>query len=178
MKPGVVGSIREEYGRYKAMAERVFAQLAPAELTRRPEGDGNSIATLAWHVSGNLKSRFTDFLTADGEKAWREREDEFSPRDVEREELLRHWEEGWDVLFHALSGLNDDDLDRVVSIRGRELSVAEALHRSLAHVAYHVGQMVSFGRMVRGASWDFITIPPGGTEAYDRAPDRERPSEL
>ena len=174
----VLKSIREEYGRYKAMAERVFLQLSLEQLRQRPEGDGNSIATLAWHISENLKSRFTDFLSSDGEKPWRKREEEFAPREGGREELLREWEEGWAVLFEALSTLDDASLDGVVSIRGRELSVIEALHRSLAHVAYHVGQMVSFGRMLRGEDWEFITIPPGGSEAYNRDPNREKPSEI
>lgn len=174
----VVDSIREEYRRYKAMAEKVFAQLDPEQLSRQPKGEGNSIATLVWHISGNLKSRFTDFLHSDGEKPWRKREEEFSPRAGGKEALIRKWEEGWNVLLEALSTLDDSRLDQMVTIRGRQLTVVEALHRSMTHVAYHVGQMVSFGRMMRGASWEFITIPPGGTDAYNRAPNREKPSEL
>jgi uncharacterized damage-inducible protein DinB len=175
---GVIDSIREEFGRYKAMAEEVFSQLGPEQLSRRPEGEGNSIATLVWHISGNLRSRFTNFLDSDGEKPWRRREEEFSQRAGDREALLREWEEGWKVLFDTLSTLDDAQLDHMVSIRGRQLSVVEALHRSMAHVAYHVGQMVSFGRMMRGSSWAFITIPPGGTDAYNRAPNLEKPAEL
>ncbi|HUF13979.1 MAG TPA: DinB family protein [Longimicrobiales bacterium] len=174
----VVESIHGEYGRYKAMAEKVFSQLSPEQLSERPTGEGNSIATLVWHISGNLKSRFTNFLTSDGEKPWRRREEEFSPREGGKAELLKEWEEGWAVLFDALSTLDDAQLEQKVSIRGRELRVVEALHRSLAHVAYHVGQMVSFGRMMRGTEWEFITIPPGGSVVYNRAPDLEKPSEL
>jgi len=175
---GVIDSVRGEYGRYRAMAERVFSQLAPDELARRPPGGGNSVATLAWHIAGNLRSRFTDFLTTDGEKPWRDREAEFDPRPGDREAILQEWEAGWAVLSGALAPLDDDDLERTVRIRGVELTVAEALHRSLAHLAYHVGQMVLLGRMARGEDWEFLTIPPGGTEAYNRDPTMERARDL
>ncbi len=172
-----IDSVRSEYGRYKALAEGAIAQLADEDLGRAPEGNGSSVSTLVWHVSGNLTSRFTDFLTSDGEKPWREREEEFAPRQVSREELLEKWDEGWDRLFGALDHLAGSDLGRIVTIRGAELRVIEALHRSLAHTAYHVGQIVYLAKLLRGGSWEYLSIPPGGSEAYDRAPTMERPAE-
>jgi hypothetical protein len=159
MRP-IVASIEGEYRRYKLLAEAAIHQLDDAQLWESGGGTLNSIATLVWHVSGNLKSRFTDFLTTDGEKPWRDRESEFLPRRVAKHELLANWEEGWDVLLDALHNLSDDDLARAVTIRGSALSVPEALHRSLAHVAYHVGQIVFIAKAMRGAEWEYLSIPP------------------
>ena len=106
-------------------------QLSDDELVRETAGDDNSIPTICWHIAGNLQSRFTDFLTTDGEKPWRQREEEFDARRVTRDELLTKWEAGWGVLLNSLDELSDDDLPRTVAIRGQSLSVLEALHRSL-----------------------------------------------
>lgn len=170
----VVEAITGEYVRYQKMAEGCFAQLSEAELSQDPDAVGNSVATLAWHVSGNLKSRFTDFLSADGEKPWRQREEEFASRTVTREELMAKWDEGWSVLRSQLGELEDADLGRKVIIRGQSLSVVEALQRSLAHCAFHVGQIVFLGKRLRGAEWQYLSIAPGGTAAYNQNPTRER----
>ena len=124
-----------------------------------PAAEGNSVAILVWHVSGNLKSRFTDFLTTDGEKPWRHRDSEFDERTVTRDELLAKWNEGFSVLFAALAALKDADLGRIVTIRGEALKVHEALHRSLAHTSSHVGQIVLLGKAMRGAAWQTLTMP-------------------
>jgi hypothetical protein len=158
----VLSSIEHEYRRYKKLAEGAFEQVTDAQLLEMPSDEGNSIAMLTWHVSGNLKSRFTDFLTTDGEKPWRDRESEFEPRTVTRTELLTKWEEGWAVLFQALSALDDDTLGRHVAIRGEVLSVLQALHRSLAHASYHVGQVVFLAKSFRGEGWRSLSIPKGG----------------
>ena len=157
----VISSIESEYRRYKLLAEASFHQLSEEQLAQPGNESVNSVATIAWHVSGNLKSRFTDFLASDGEKSWRDRDGEFQPRRATHVELLREWEEGWQVLFKNLAELNDGDLARSVTIRGSALSVAEAVHRSLAHVAYHVGQIVFIARALRGVDWEFLSIPPG-----------------
>lgn len=175
MSRSVAGSIEAEYRRYRELAERAMDQLGIEEICREGPGGGNSIATLVWHLSGNLASRFTDFLTSDGEKPWREREEEFAPRRVSREELEQTWRAGWDVLFGALEKLDDEDLARSVSIRGVELSVIQALERSLAHTSYHVGQIVYAAKALRGDAWDYLSIPPGGTKAYNQDPTREKP---
>lgn len=155
----VLSSLEHEYRRYKGVAERAFEQVTDAELLEIPAADGNSMAMVAWHVSGNLKSRFTDFLTSDGEKPWRDRESEFATRTATRAELSAKWEEGWTILFRVLSELGDDDLSRRITIRAEELSVLQALHRSLAHASYHVGQVVLLAKSFRGETWRSATIP-------------------
>jgi uncharacterized damage-inducible protein DinB len=169
-----VTAIEAEFRRYKTLGEKAIAQLDEAALSAAPPGAGNSIATICWHVSGNLRSRFTDFLTADGEKPWRKRDEEFEPRAVTRDELLAKWEQGWAVLLDALGTLDDGDLDRTVTIRGQSLSVLEALLRSLAHASYHVGQIVHAAKSARGSDWTYLSIPPGESESYNRNPTLER----
>lgn len=171
----MIESITAEFRRYKLLAEGAMAQLNEAQLCQQGPSGGNSIAVICWHVAGNLRSRFTDFLTSDGEKPWREREEEFAERAVSREVLLARWEEGWRVLLATLAELTDADLDRGVAIRQQPLKVHEALHRSLAHISYHVGQIVYVAHAFRGEGWKYLSIPPGGTAAYNRNPTRERP---
>jgi hypothetical protein len=171
----ILSSLEGEYRRYKRLGEGAFGQLAPDEVSTRAPANGHSVAILVWHVAGNLKSRFTDFLTSDGEKPWRRRESEFAERKVSPAELLARWEEGWSTLFAALAPLGDADLARTVRIRGEALSVVEALHRSLAHASYHVGQIVSVARSLRGEAWTYLSIPPGKSEDYNRQPTLEKP---
>lgn len=168
----IIESIRAEYARYKALTEAAIDQLSDEDLSTQAPNGGNSIATICWHVSGNLQSRFTDFLTTDGEKPWREREEEFQARMVTRAALLAKWEIGWNTLFSTLSTLDDDQLSVPVAIRDRPLLVHEALHRSLAHVSYHVGQIVYVAKSVRGENWTFLSIPPGQTATYNKSPTR------
>ena len=156
---GLVASLEREYRRYKGYAEKSFEQVTADQLTAVLGDGSNSIAVLVWHVSGNLRSRFTDFLGTDGEKPWRDRDSEFDDRPVTRDELLAKWEDGWSVLFASLASLADADLARDVSIRGERMAVHDALHRSLAHTASHVGQIVLLAKALRGADWRTLTIP-------------------
>ena len=172
----VIDSIRAEYLRYRALAEAAIEQLAEPELSAAGPNGGNSVAVICWHVAGNLRSRFTDFLTSDGEKPWRQREEEFQARTVTRAELQAKWNAGWDALLGALATLGDDRLQQTVTIRGQPLEVHDALHRSLAHVSYHVGQIVYLAKALRGAEWRYLSIPPGGSAAYNQAPTHEKPS--
>jgi hypothetical protein len=167
----IVESIRAEYMRYKALAESAIAQLDDDQLS--VDGGGNSIAIICWHVSGNLKSRFTDFLTSDGEKPWRVRDEEFQPRRVTRAELLDKWEKGWTPLLETLATLTDGQLHGTVTIRGQALVVHEALLRSLAHTANHVGQIVFLAKSLRGDAWKTLSIPRGGSAAYNTNPTNE-----
>ena len=155
----ILDAIEFEYRRYKKIGEGAFAQVNDQELAVVPAPDGNSIAIVVWHISVNLKSRFTDFLATDGEKPWRDRESEFDARTVSREALLAKWDEGWSVLFNALSALDDDGLRRRVSIRGEEMSVLQALQRSVTHASYHVGQIVMLARSFRGTEWRSLSMP-------------------
>lgn len=170
----IIESIRAEYLRYKALAEAAIEQSSEAGLSASGPDDGNSIAVICWHVSGNLRSRFTDFLSSDGEKPWREREEEFRARTVTRAELLGKWNEGWNVLLGTLDTLTDEDLHATVAIRSQPLLVHEALHRSLAHLAYHVGQIVYIAKSGRGKDWKYLSIPPGQSDTYNRNPALER----
>jgi uncharacterized damage-inducible protein DinB len=171
----IVGSIEGEYRRYKKLGEAAIEQLSDEQLSLANASAGNSIATLVWHISGNLESRFTDFLQSDGEKPWRNRDDEFLHRVVPRAELHEKWEKGWTVLLQSLAHLDDEKLHAQVKIRGVPLSVLDALHRSLAHTSYHVGQIVFLAKALRGADWRYLTIPPGGSAAYNQDPVAEKP---
>jgi uncharacterized damage-inducible protein DinB len=171
----IVESIRGEFLRYKALGEGAIAQLRDEDLCVAPPGGGNSVATVCWHIAGNFQSRFTEFLTTDGEKPWRQREEEFDARQVTRAELLAKWDGGWSVLLAALAALSDADLAATVTIRQQPLLVHQSLHRSLAHAAYHVGQIVYAGRELRGDAWKSLSIPRGASAAYNAAPTRERP---
>jgi uncharacterized damage-inducible protein DinB len=171
-----VDSIAGEYLRYHALAEGAFAQLRDDELCAPPPGGGNSVAVIVWHVGGNFASRFTDFLTADGEKPWRRREEEFEDRQASRAELMAKWQAGWSPLAETLAALDDSDLTRTITIRGQQLSVHAALHRSLSHFAYHVGQIVFIAKAFRGDAWKSLSIPRGGSDAYNQAPTLDRPT--
>jgi hypothetical protein len=170
----VIDSIEGEYRRYKSLGEGTVEQLSHEELVVHGSPESLSISTIVWHVAGNLQSRFTDFLTSDGEKPWRNRETEFEDRRVGREELIDKWEAGWSALFDALERLTDEDLGRTITIRGQPLTVCEALHRSLAHASYHVGQMTYIGKMLKGEEWSYLSIPPGGSVAYNASPTLEK----
>jgi uncharacterized damage-inducible protein DinB len=172
----IVESIRGEFVRYKALAEAAFAQMSDPDLSTEGQNGGNSIAVICWHISGNLRSRFTDFLTSDGEKPWRQREEEFERRTVERAELLEKWNAGWTALLTTLDALTDADLQSTVTVRRQAVLVHEALHRSLAHLAYHVGQIIYLSKALRGAGWTYLSIPPGKSEAYNQNPTGERPA--
>jgi hypothetical protein len=173
----LIQSIADEYRRYKALAEGAMAQVPESLLSAAGPGEGNSLAILCWHVAGNLQSRFTDFLTTDGEKPWRVREEEFALRHVTRDELTAKWTLGWSALLDTLQQLTDADLATTVTIRGQSLAVHEALHRSLAHVSYHVGQIVYVAHAVCGPNWRYLSIPPGGSAAYNAAPSTETPAQ-
>ena len=172
----LITSIEGEFRRYKKLGDETVAQLRDDELTQTGPGGGNSVVILVWHLAGNLKSRFTDFLKSDGEKPWRNRDDEFRPRsEVTRRELLEKWEEGWTVLFQTLDPLTDDDLVKTVVIRNEQFRAHEALHRLMAHASYHVGQMVYLGKIFRANDWKNLSIPLGQSDAFKRNPIGQRP---
>ena len=147
----IVSSIEAEWRRYKQLGEGAFRQLKDDEIGKSGPGENNSVAAIVWHISGNLKSRFTDFLTADGEKPWRNRDSEFEPRSgATRAELMDKWNDGWAALFSALEPLQDEDLSRVVTIRGEKFPVLDTLQRLVTHTSYHVGQIVYLAKHFAG----------------------------
>jgi uncharacterized damage-inducible protein DinB len=164
----------DEYGRQKAIAEKAFAQVSDEAMHRVLGPDNNSIAMLVRHVGGNLASRFTAFLTSDGEKPWRDRDSEFEETSDDREAIERMWAAGWRVLEESLAKLTGDDLEREITIRGVPHSVHQALCRSLAHVAYHTGQIVLLARMVKESEWQWISIPKGKSAEYNLKPTKEK----
>lgn len=170
----MIRDFTDEYQRYRVIGERALGQLSDAALNRVTAPEGNSAAMIVRHMSGNFKSRFTDFLDSDGEKPWRDREAEFAERSYSRAEVDAMWAEGWDVVKRAIDGLTDEDLSRTVTIREQPLSVHAALSRSLAHAAYHVGQLVLLGREGATEQWKWITIPRGGSAQYNAAPIYEK----
>jgi uncharacterized damage-inducible protein DinB len=170
----MVQDFTDEYRRYRLIGERALEQLTEPALNQVTTPDGNSAAMLVRHLSGNLISRFTDFLTSDGEKPWRDRDREFADRAYSRSEVEQTWTTGWGVLEGALGVLTDADLSRQVLIRGRALSVHAALCRSATHVSYHVGQLVLLARQGAEAPWQWISIPKGESMDYNARPHLEK----
>jgi uncharacterized damage-inducible protein DinB len=158
-----------EYRRYRMVGERALRQLSDDTLNVVSAADGNSPAMIVRHISGNFESRFTDFLTSDGEKPWRDRDDEFHERRYTRREVDTLWANGWGLLEDTLRSLQPEDLARTVTIRSQHLSVHAALCRSLAHVAYHVGQLVLMARQTGADPWEWISIPKGESRTYNAA---------
>ena len=171
-----IAALEAEFWRYKALGDSALAQLDDDLVSRVPAGESNSVAVIVWHLAGNFESRFTDFLTSDGEKPWRNRDAEFDDRNVTLAATVARWQQGWAVALPALAGLRDIDLPRHVTVRGQPLSVLEAVTRALAHTSYHVGQVVFLGKMWRAEQWKCLSIPRGGSKAYNANPKSEKPS--
>ena len=153
---------------HKQLAEAAVGQLPDAKLHEPLDENTNAIAVIMKHVAGNLRSRFTDFLTSDGEKPWRDRDREFADTFGSRDELMEFWEEGWNCLLVALESLGEEDLGRTVTIRGEPHSVSLAVARSLAHCAYHVGQIVLVARVLAKDNWQTLTIARGQSAAHNQ----------
>ena len=157
--------------KYKAqrhLAERAIVQVSDEKLHQPLDENTNSVAVIMKHMAGNMLSRWTDFLTTDGEKQWRDRDSEFVDDFHSRDDLMAFWHLGWDCLFSTLTALTVDDLTKSVRIRGEPHNVIEAIHRGLDHGAYHVGQIVLVARVLAKDNWTTLTIPRGGSEEYNR----------
>ncbi len=161
-------SVKKQFAYYKLLGERTFAQLTGDDLLRKYDEESNSIAVIVNHLWGNMRSRWTDFLTSDGEKEWRQRDREFMEVIKSREELLNKWEEGWACLFAALDSVDKDNIQQLVYIRNQGHTIVEAINRQLAHYAYHVGQIVFMGKMLRGKDWQSLSIAKGRSAAFNR----------
>jgi hypothetical protein len=152
----------------KRLAERAIEQLSEAQLRQPLDENTNSVAIIMKHVAGNMLSRWTDFLTSDGEKPWRDRDREFIDEFASHQEIRDLWESGWGCLFDALASLEPGDLTKTVRIRGQEHTVWRAIQRQLSHYGYHVGQIVLTARLLVKEGWSTVTIPRGGSEEYNR----------
>jgi hypothetical protein len=152
---------------YKTLAERAMAQVSDEQLFTTLDDESNSIAIVVKHMSGNMRSRWTDFLSTDGEKPDRDRDAEFVAPPATRVELMAMWDEGWQCLFHALASLTDDDLAHTVTIRGEGHSVMQAINRQLAHYPYHCGQVVLLAKHLNHAGWKSLSVPRGKSEEFN-----------
>jgi hypothetical protein len=152
---------------YKDLAEKAMIQVEEKRLFWAFNNDSNSIALIVQHISGNMLSRFTNFYDEDGEKSWRNRDGEFEQRFTSSEEMMKHWEDAWNVFFKVLDNLKEEDLEKIVYIRNEGHTVLEALNRQLAHYSYHIGQIVFLSKMVAADGWKSLSIPKKGSEAFN-----------
>jgi uncharacterized damage-inducible protein DinB len=149
----------ESFRSYKKLAEEALAQVSDEEFFRLIDAESNSIAAISKHIAGNLRSRWTDFLTTDGEKPDRQRDTEFTAENDSRENLTQIWETGWQTLFETLESLKTEDLQKIVQIRGEDFTVVKAINRALAHVAYHIGQITFLAKHFRAGEWETLSVP-------------------
>ncbi len=162
-----LSSALQQFRDYKLLAEKTFAQLQERDFHYQPNDETNSIAINITHLHGNMLSRWTNFLTEDGEKEWRQRDDEFETHAFSQEKLLQLWDEGWLTVFNALESLQPGDLEKTIYIRSKPLTVIDAINRQLTHYSYHVGQIVMLGKIVIGSAWKSLSIPKGQSAQYN-----------
>lgn len=166
MEKEYLAGILKQFQYYKKLGTQTFEQLSDQELFLRMSPDSNDISTIVKHMHGNMMSRFTDFLHTDGEKEWRNREDEFVATFESRDEILMGWNEGWDCVFSAIESVTH--IEKIVFIRNQGHTIYEALNRQLAHYAYHVGQIVFIGKCIKDKEWKSLSIPKGKSDAYNQ----------
>lgn len=170
-------TVIRRFRQHKDLGDKTFAQLTDADFHYRPTRESNSIAVIIQHVSGNMLSRWTNFLTEDGEKDWRDRDGEFAEiASYSKLQLIECWEKGWRCLLDTLSSLTGDDLLKTIYIRREPLSAIDAINRQLAHYPSHVGQIVYIGRMICGEKWQSLSIPVGGSNEYNQGNGIKDPS--
>ena len=167
MNENFLTSTRKLFQYYKSLGDKAMAQVDDTQINWQPNEFSNSISLIVHHLSGNMISRFTNFLTSDGEKPWRDREAEFEKGYGSKAEMLEAWEKGWKVLFDSLANLKSSDLDKIVFIRNEGHSVLDALQRQLAHYPHHVGQIVYVAKMLKEKDWQTLSIPRGGSSSYN-----------
>ena len=163
-----IDSVEKQFQYYKMLGEKTFEQLDEGELFWKNSSEDNSIAILVNHMWGNMMSRWTDFLTTDGEKEWRNRDAEFENITSTKEKMLAKWNEGWECLFSALKTVNGANLGEVIYIRNQGHSITEAINRQLCHYSYHVGQIVFLGKLIKGNNWQSLSIVKGESANYNK----------
>lgn len=157
---------RFEY--YKSLGDKTLLQLSDQQIHFQPNEESNSIAHIVQHISGNMLSRFTDFLVSDGEKEWRKRDAEFETQNTNKETIIEIWQKGWECCLFALQSLKPEDLSKIIYIRGEEHSAMDAIIRQLAHYPYHIGQMVYIGKLILNQDWQNLSIPRGNSENFNQ----------
>lgn len=161
-------STQKLFAYYKSLADKAIDQISEKDLFISPNPESNSIAIIIHHMAGNMLSRWTDFLNSDGEKEWRNRDEEFEAWNESKENILKAWQEGWKCLFDAINPLTDNDLNKIVYIRNEGHTVQEALLRQIAHYAYHVGQIVFLAKALKGEGWHSLSIPRNASKDYNK----------
>lgn len=161
-------SVIKRFKDYKAMGEKTFDQLNNEEMHFQPNEESNSIAVIIQHLHGNMLSRWTNFLTEDGEKQWRKRDEEFELHKFSKEQLIDKWNEGWNVFIDTLESLTTNDLSKTITIRSQPLNVVDAVNRQLAHYSYHVGQIVYLGRWIRQSEWKSLSIAKNKSNEFNQ----------
>ena len=167
MENEYLASAIKQFEYYKLLGDKAMEQLPAEKLFWQYNDESNSIGTIVKHLSGNMLSRWTDLMTSDGEKDWRDRDAEFENDIKSKEELLTKWNEGWQCLLNALKALNEDDLQKIIYIRNQGHTVMEAINRQLAHYPYHVGQIVYIAKMVADSDWKSLSIPRGSSQSFN-----------
>ncbi|WP_445731395.1 DUF1572 family protein [Mariniflexile sp.] len=162
-----LASAIKQFEYYRSLGDKTFEQLTFDELKKEFATDSNSIAIIVKHLVGNMLSRWTHFLTEDGEKEWRHRDLEFEDTYSAKQELIENWDQGWNCLFDAIKPLKDLDLERIIYIRNQGHTVTEAINRQLAHYAYHIGQIVFLGKLLKGEKWQSLSIHKGNSSKYN-----------
>ena len=157
----------KQFEYYKILGEKTFAQVNDEQLFQQLNDESNSIAIIVKHLWGNMLSRWTNFLTTDGEKEWRNRDAEFENTLTTREDVLKLWNEGWACFFAALNSITNEDLDKIIYIRNQGHTIAEAINRQLAHYPYHIGQIVFLGKVFCNDNWKSLSIPKGNSSVYN-----------
>ena len=160
-------NVKTQFKYYKSVGEKTFKQLEEKELFWRFNEASNSVAIIVNHLYGNMNSRWTNFLTSDGEKEWRNRDLEFESVIKNKEELLEKWNDGWQCFFEALNSINEENFNTTIYIRNQEHTIIEAINRQLAHYSYHIGQIVQIGKMIKGRGWKSLTIPKGKSMEFN-----------
>ncbi len=161
---------------YKDLGDKTFEQLNEWDFNYQPNDESNSIAVIIQHMAGNMLSRWTNFLTEDGEKEWRQRDDEFEVHTYNKQQLLELWEKGWACFFTAVEALKKKDLKKTVTIRKEPLTVIDAINRQLAHYPYHVGQIIFLAKIIKNKSWKNLSIPKGDSQLYNSTTDVKDPA--
>ncbi len=161
-------SIIKQFEYYKSLGDKTFNQLTFDEIQWQSDESSNSVAIIVKHIVGNMLSRWTNFLTEDGEKEWRHRDSEFENTFESLEDLIASWENGWACLFNAIKPLETEDLERIIHIRNQGHTVTEAINRQLAHYSFHIGQIVFLGKLLKGENWQSLSIPKGDSSKYNQ----------
>ena len=167
MKAPYLESVSKEFYYYKSLGEKTMNQLSDTELNWAPNKGSNSIATIIKHLSGNMLSRWTNIFNEDGEKSWRKRDQEFMCDSWNKDTILKYWNKGWECFFNTFNQLESTDMNTNIYIRNQGHTVQEALNRQLAHYAYHIGQLVFIGKIIKNADWQSLSIPRGTSEDFN-----------